>query len=217
MHASLRVAALLRGACLLVVVLVTGGLGAASAEEPVSRRGTVTASAPYLMPMEPYAGYQPQTTCRQTPKPGVLMLADWLVARGGGYGTIARSCEGSSRSEHKEARAFDWVLDATDPVEKALADAMLEEILAPDDTGQPHALARRMGIMYVIWNDRMWASYDGFEEERYLSSGCRSRRRCSPTLRHRDHVHISLSRKGAKGMTSWYAAQGLPVALPVAG
>jgi hypothetical protein len=53
----------------------------------------------------------------------------------------------------------------------------------------------------------MYASYDGFVAKRYLSPGCRTRRTCSPTLRHRDHVHISLTREGAKGMTSWYYAQ----------
>ena len=207
MRAPLRAVTRATATCAVVLGLLSGTLGAAAADEPSSRRGTVTSSAPYLMPMEPYAGYQPQTTCKRTPKAGVLMLADWLVARGGGYGAIARSCAGSSRSEHKEARAFDWILDATDPVEKALADAMLDEVLAPDDTGQPHALARRMGIMYVIWNDRMYASYDGFVPKRYLSSGCRTRRTCSPTLRHRDHVHVSLTRRGAKGRTSWYYAQ----------
>lgn len=207
MRAPMRAVVRAGATCVLVLGMLSGTLGATAAEQPSSRRGTVTSSAPYLMPMEPYAGYQPQTTCRRTPKPGVLMLADWLVARGGGYGAIVRSCAGSSRSEHKEARAFDWILDATDPAQQALADAMLDEILAPDDTGQPHALARRMGIMYIIWNDRMYASYDGFVAKRYLSSGCRTRRTCSPTLRHRDHVHISLTRKGAGGRTSWYYAQ----------
>ena len=207
MRASLRAAALVAGICTLLLGLLAGSLTAASADETSSRRGTVTASAPFLMPMEPYAGYQPQTSCRRTPKAGVLMLADWLVARGGGYGPISRSCAGSSRSEHKESRAFDWLLDATDPADAALAAALLDEVLAPDDTGQPHALARRMGIMYIIWNDRMWASYDGFVEKRYLSSGCRNRRTCSPTLRHRDHLHVSLTRQGAKGITSWYYAQ----------
>ncbi|NYE35760.1 hypothetical protein F4692_000864 [Nocardioides cavernae] len=209
MRTSPRVAALAAGACALVLGLVGTSLPAASADEPVDARGTVTSSAPYLMPMEPYAGYQPQTTCQQTPKPGVLMLADWLVARGGGYGPIARACSGSSTSEHKEARAFDWLLDATDPVDQALAAALLDEVLAPDDLGQPHALARRMGIMYIIWDDTMYASYDGFVAKRYLSSGCRTRRKCSTTLRHRDHMHISLTRKGARGKTSWYYAQGL--------
>jgi hypothetical protein len=27
---------------------------------------------------------------------------------------------------------------------------------------------------------------------------------CSKTLRHRDHLHISLTRKGGKGRTSWF-------------
>jgi hypothetical protein len=191
----------------LLPTLLAGATSASAEEAATSARSTVTSSAPYLMPLEPYAGYQPQSTCRQTPKAGVLLLADWLVARGGGYGPISRSCAGSSTSEHKESRAFDWLLDATDPADLALGDALLEEILAPDDTGQPNAVARRMGIMYVIWNDRIYAAYDGFVPERYLSSSCRTRRACSPTLRHRDHMHISLTRQGAKGATSWYYAQ----------
>ena len=63
-----------------------------------------------------------------------------------------------------------------------------------------------MGVMYVIWDDRMYAAWDEFRPEPYLSSSCRSRRRCSPTLRHRDHLHVSLTRQGAKGSTSWYDA-----------
>ena len=219
MRASRRAAARVAGTCVLLLGLLASGPIAASAEgsdtvHATSGRGTVTSSAPFLMPMEPYAGYQPQTTCKRTPKPGVLMLADWLVARGGGYGPISRACAGSSTSEHKESRAFDWLLDATDPADAALAAALLDEVLAPDDTGQPHALARRMGIMYIIWDDTMYASYDGFVAKRYLSSGCRTRRTCSPTLRHRDHLHVSLTRKGARGRTSWYAAQVPPQVPP---
>ena len=78
--------------CVVLLVAVIG-TGAASADE----RGTVTSSAPYLAPIEPYAGYQPQTTCVRKPKPGVLMLADWLVARGGGYGPITRGCARNMR------------------------------------------------------------------------------------------------------------------------
>jgi hypothetical protein len=205
----MRVTAWVPGTLVLVLALLGSGLTAAAsaADEPTSTRGTVTSSAPYLMPVEPYAGYQPQTTCRRTPKTGILVLADWLTARGGGYGPISRACSGSSTSEHKESRAFDWLLDARDPADVALATALLDEVFAPDDTGAPHALARRMGIMYVIWDDTMYASYDGFVPRRYLSSSCRTRRKCSPTLRHRDHMHISLTRKGARGVTSWYLAQ----------
>lgn len=211
MRAFVRGSGLVSGTVAVLLALLAGGLSAASADQS---RGTVTSSAPYLMPLEPYAGYQPQTRCMRTPKPGVLMLADWLVARGGAYGAISRPCAGSSTSEHKESRAFDWVLDATSETDQALAHALLDELFAPDDTGQPAALARRMGVMYVIWDDTMYASYDAFVAKRYLSSGCRTRRSCSPTLRHRDHLHVSLTRQGAKGLTSWYAAQ-VPVVAPV--
>lgn len=191
--------------------VVSAAASPASADDaggPAAR--TVTSSAPYLMPLEDYASYDPQTRCRQKPKPGILLLADWLVARGGGYGPISRSCAGSSTSEHKESRAFDWLLDADVPTDAALAAAFLDEAFAPDDTGAPAALARRMGIMYVIWDDRIYAAYDQFQPRAYLSSGCRAKRRCSDTLRHRDHVHVSLTRQAAKGLLSWYVAQ--PVA-----
>jgi hypothetical protein len=61
-----------------------------------------------------------------------------------------------------------------------------------------------MGIMYLIWNDRMYSAWDELEPEPYLSSSCRSTRKCSTTLRHRDHLHISLNRPGGRGETSWY-------------
>lgn len=161
----------------------------------------------YAAPAEAYAAYQPQTKCIRSPRSGVLLLADWLVARGGGFGPISRSCSVAGVTEHKESRAFDWMLDATDPADVALAEAALAELFATDAAGEPHAVARRMGVMYVIWNDRVWASYRGFAPKPYLSSGCRNRRTCSVTLRHRDHMHISLVRRGANGRTSWYLAQ----------
>ena len=195
------------GVVLMLASTLVGMSASTSATTTDARTPIVTSSAPYLMPMEDYSGYQPQTRCKRRARTGVLLLADWLVARGGGYGPITRSCVGSSTSEHKESRAFDWTLDATNPADRALAEAFLAEAFAPDDTGQTHALARRMGIMYVIWKDRIYASYRGFAKERYLSPGCRTRRGCSTTLRHRDHMHISLTRRAARGQTSWYLAQ----------
>ncbi|MGN0065757.1 MAG: hypothetical protein ACI379_16085 [Nocardioides sp.] len=184
----------------VLAVLLALQVGATS---PAAAADDVT----YPTAVEPYAGYQPQTRCIKKPKAGILLLADWLTARGGGYGTISRACAGSSRSEHKESRAFDWMLDAAKKKDRRLARAMLDELFATDADGNPHALARRMGVMYVIWNDRMWAAYDDFEPKDYLSSSCKSRRTCSKTLRHRDHVHVSLVRRAARGETSWYLAQ----------
>ena len=132
------------------------------------------------------------------------MLGEWLVgAYGGGGGATGRACGGGA-SEHKDGRAIDWTLDATKPADRRIAKAFLKAFFATDEDGNTHALARRMGIMYVIWNDRMYSAWDQFEPEPYLSSSCKSKKKCSKTLRHRDHMHISLSRPGAKGKTSWY-------------
>ena len=114
-----------------------------------------------------------------------------------------RACGGGT-SEHTEGRAFDWTLDASRRADRKRAQAFLAAAFRTDRRGNTDALARRMGIMYVIWNDRMYSAWNEFEPEPYLSSGCKSRRKCSTTLRHRDHVHISLSRKGGRGATSWY-------------
>ncbi|WP_426242407.1 hypothetical protein [Nocardioides sp. LHG3406-4] len=156
--------------------------------------------------IDDYARYQPQRNCSHHDKPGAVALATWLTAHGGGWGAISRPCSGGV-SEHSEGRAFDWVLSASNPADVALADAILGALLAPDAEGNPHALAREMGIMYIIWNDRMYASYDAFEPKRYKSSSCRKVRTCSDTLRHRDHMHFSLSRQGGKARTSWYLTQ----------
>ena len=169
----------------------------------------VPAQAKYAMPVESYAPYQPQKTCARKDKPGTVALGRWLVTRGGVYGGTLRPCSSGGSSEHKDGRAFDWMLDAKDADDRDVAEAFLVEAFADDELGDTDALARRMGIMYVIWNDRMYAAWDGFEPKKYLSSGCRTRRTCSVTLRHRDHMHVSLSRAGAQGLTSWYVEQAL--------
>ena len=155
--------------------------------------------------IEDYAAYQPQTTCSKGPKPGTVVLGDYLVsAYGGGGGAVNRGCKSGGTSEHKDGRAIDWMLDATVKTDRLLAKRFLADLFATDEEGNTHALARRMGIMYVIWNDHMYSAWDQFTREDYLSSGCPSKRKCSATLRHRNHVHISLSKPGARGDTSWY-------------
>lgn len=166
---------------------------------------TVGPGAPaHAAPVEDYASYVGGTTCRPKPKPGAVALGHWVVDTfGGGFGGVGRACSAST-SEHEEGRAFDWTLDAAKKADRRRASKLLGRVFATDDAGNEHALARRMGIMYVIWNDTMWASYDRFDPEGYLSGSCPSRKRCSTTLRHRDHVHVSLSRAGGRGATSWY-------------
>lgn len=162
--------------------------------------------------IEDYAEYDPQVRCSATSKPGTRVLAAWVVRQyGGGSGPFLRPCGSGGVSEHKEGRAFDWSLDATRPADRQRAQRMLQALFATDAAGNPHARARRMGVMYLIWNDRIHAAHDGFRARPYLSSGCPSLARCSKTLRHRDHMHVSLSRRGGWGLTSWYVGR-LPLA-----
>lgn len=156
-------------------------------------------------PIEDYAAYEPQTHCSPRAKPGTAYLGRWVVKRyGGGFGGISRRCKGGGTSEHKEGRAFDWTLDATKKADRQRAKAFLERVFRADADGNTDAWARRMGIMYLIWNDHMYPAWNGFEAEPYLSSSCKSRRKCSTTLRHRNHLHVSLSRDGCWGRTSWF-------------
>ena len=161
-------------------------------------------AAPASAQVEDYADYEPQERCNPTAKAGTTALARWLVRRGGGDGPISRTCRSGGTSEHKEGRAFDWILDATRARDRQTAREFLDLAFATDHADNEHARARRMGIMYIIWNDHMYSAWDEFQRDDYLSSSCKNLRRCSKTLRHRDHMHISLSRRGGKGLTSWY-------------
>jgi len=168
----------------------------------------IGASQAAYAPVEPYAKYQPQTACAPKAKPGTQALGRWLVRTyGGGYGRISAACKGGSVSEHKEGRAFDWTLNAASATDRARATKFLNALFATGPSGEPAELARRMGVMYVIWSDRIYASYDQFRVRAYKSSGCKTLATCSKTLRHRDHMHISLTRGGGLGRTSWYVGR----------
>ncbi len=156
--------------------------------------------------IEGYPSYHPPTKCSPKAKPGTKQLARWLVKKyGGGFGPISRKCAGgSSSSEHTEGRAFDWTLDAGKKKDRQRAKRFLARAFATDGRGNADALARRMGIMYVIWKDRMYSAWHQYRPEPYLSSACPSLDKCSKTLRHRDHLHVSLTRRAGMAKTSWY-------------
>ncbi|HSJ20391.1 MAG TPA: hypothetical protein VK964_07435, partial [Nocardioidaceae bacterium] len=166
----------------------------------------LTASAAAV---EDYAAYDPQSHCVDKVLPGTDFLLRFLVREHPGtrYTSTLRACS-SSTSEHQDGRALDWGVDADIPREKAIADAWLQKIFATDKQGNRHALARRMGIMYVIWDDHIYSAYNGFEQRPYQP--CERLRDCSKTARHRDHVHVSLSRAGAAAQTSFYRARNVP-------
>ena len=187
---------------------------------PLQRLVTVLASVALLLAGVPaatagsavddYAEYDGQSTCASAVLPGTDYLLKLLVRTHPGTRSVStlRPCSGDSVSEHKDGRALDWGVDAADPVEKATAEKWLDTIFATDAQGNTHALARRMGIMYVIWDDHIYRAYDGFQKKPY--EPCDPVTDCSKTLRHRDHVHVSLSRAGAAAQTTFYRARNVP-------
>src|SRR5512139_2846916 len=178
--------------------------------------GLDPASPVGAMPIEGYPTYQPQSKCSPRPKPGTVMLEEHLLKKykGSGSSGISRSCSASGVSEHKEGRAFDWRLDATSKRDRCYARDFLSRILATDKAGNERALARRMGIMYVIWNDHIWSASKSYRKRDYLHPACKKVSTCSTTLRHRDHMHISLTWAGARAKTSWYIRRLAPKPTP---
>ena len=163
--------------------------------------------AAQALPVDPYAPYQPQTTCTKTAQPGTVKLANWLLKTYPASTNMGmmRACAGGA-SEHKDGRAFDWGNNIGSATDRADVASFFSRIFATDADGNANALARRMGIMYLIWNDKIYSSYYQFRARDYLDPSCSSTAACSATLRHRNHVHISLSRAGGAGTTSWYAS-----------
>ena len=147
-------------------------------------------------PLEDLAAYVPQTGCDPVAKPGVLGFRDLLLVTFPGSRNlgIGRVCEAEGVSEHKEGRAFDWGVNADDPTELAAAESVLAWMLGPDETGQPYAIARRLGLMYVIWDGRIWSSF-------LAEEGWRPYVGRSP---HRDHIHFSFDWNGALAQSSFW-------------
>jgi hypothetical protein len=152
--------------------------------------------------IEGYARYEGQSTCDPTPKPGTVALRNLLLSRYPAtvsFG-ISRACDVGGRSEHKEGRAFDWGANVNNPGQRAAVENFIAALFATDSYGHHHALARRMGVMYVIWNQQIWGAYQA-------DAGWQPYSGDSP---HTDHMHISLSWAGARAETSFYSGKVVP-------
>ena len=160
------------------------------------------------LPIDAYR-YDHATSCRHRPTAGALALQAWLDqnARGTPWGIMRCSKLGRGNySLHAEGRALDWHLNAHAATDRREAKRLILLLLAPDRLGNPHALARRMGVQEIIWDCKSWWSGSermGPYSVCYDRRG-RRKRRVSRTLAHRDHVHIGLNRPGARLRTSFW-------------
>ena len=152
-------------------------------------------------PLDGLARYQPQTTCSPPAKPGVTGFQRIVLAsfpRTPNYG-ISRRCSVGGRSEHKEGRAWDWGVAVSNAGHREAARQVFNWLFRADDRGRRWAMARRLGVMYIIYNRRIWGSYRAAE-------GWRPYVGANP---HTDHAHFSFSWAGARKQTSYW--DGTPV------
>ncbi|CAN5910140.1 hypothetical protein BH23ACT10_BH23ACT10_24110 [soil metagenome] len=193
---------------LVTLSLIVAALPARAA--PVHELQVAQADQTAQAPPDPYAPPEPQTACDPTPKPGVVGFAKLLLEAYpvSGWSGISRDCGVRGRSEHKEGRAFDWAVSAANPQQKAAADDALAKLLATDDAGNPHALFRRFGLMYIIWNRQIFSATQA--DAGWRPYGCSSA--ASYDDCHVNHVHFSFSTAGAQRRTSWWRMAPEPAA-----
>lgn len=124
---------------------------------------------------------------------------------GTGLGGISRPCSVGGQSEHKEGRAWDWGVNASYASHRAIVKDMFAWLLAEDQYGNDAAMAKRFGIMYIIWNRRIWGSWGGWETYCVQKPrGCVDPDDKGLRHPHTDHVHFSMSREGAQKQTSFW-------------
>lgn len=148
--------------------------------------------------LQPYVG---QGGCDPVAKPGVLAFQSLLMSTYRDTGTlgIVRDCGIGGLSEHKEGRALDWAVSATNPSHVEQVRELTDWLTAT--SGQDVAAnARRFGIMYMIWNRRIWKSYQ-------VGAGWQPYSGANP---HTGHVHFSFGWNGAYAATSWWTGRVAP-------
>ncbi|MBW3595088.1 MAG: hypothetical protein KY391_05870 [Actinobacteria bacterium] len=185
-------------ACAVAVVAVMVAATPAVATPKVGKYGRA---------IDPIPGYDGASKCDPDPEPGVVAFQQMVLRAypGTGAGSISRPCSGSATSEHHEGRAWDWGVNAGIRSQKRKADELIAWLIKRDQWGNARAMARRTGVMYLIWNRRIWFPWSGWEvycEQK--KRGCVDPDDGSLRSPHTDHVHFSFTWKGALKKTTFW-------------
>jgi hypothetical protein len=138
-----------------------------------------------------------------------VRLTAWLEenVRGEFWGSYRCEMWGKKEASlHAENRAIDWHLDVNVRADRRAAKRLIALLLASDAAGNPQALARRMGVEELIWDCEYWmAGMTDFIPYRVcLNRRGKEIKGIDPTVAHRDHVHIGMTRAGAAAKTSFW-------------
>jgi hypothetical protein len=194
------------------------GLGLAQAGPAAAAVAATPTEKSFSTAIDAYPRWERESGCDPVEKRGPKYLRKLLLATYGPVSSnIVRPCTAAD-SGHEEGRALDWMVNVRVPEQKAMGDALVAWLQAPDGYGNPEAMARRLGISYVIWINRTWRAYDparGWTEY----NGCLAKKRAKKAYDntcHRTHVHISFTWDGAYKRTSYYTGfVACPAPLPV--
>ena len=200
---------------LLVSLILLAGLLLAAAAHAHPRvpqpLGPVTGNPADRLLAQPIedAVYDPATHCARKTRPGMVKLQRWLEANVRGVFWGSYRCEKWGRhsaSLHAENRAIDWHLDVSSGADRRAATKLIRLLLAPDAAGNPQALARRMGVEELIWDCGYWGAgmSDFTPYSPCFTKRGKPRKRVNRTVAHRDHVHIGMSKAGARARTSFW-------------
>jgi hypothetical protein len=176
----------------------------------VERHGRRTMA---IVDIDPYPARTDVTGCTRplVGKPGVQAFRSLILTQVGGGDdglAVCKRIANASReySDHADGRAWDWHVRASRAHDRALVDRVLDWLLRTDERGHRNAMARRLGITYIIWNHQYYRV--GSDEARWVPY----RGTADP---HDTHVHFSFSVAGALLRTSWWTQRGPMVwALP---
>jgi len=202
---------LLAAAAALLGVLV-GPTSAGAATRTAAARVGIPAT-PVQLPSDiesQWTPYVPQDSCDPAFKRGTKKLIALLhrtypdVYAGGSY---ACGTDGTV-SEHYEGRAIDWMASVDNGKQHAEALALINWLLATDRDGNQFANARRLGVMYLIYDNRIWGTWDGKWDP--YNHCARTPQAAYDNSCHRTHLHISLTWNGAMGRTSFWTGRVRP-------
>jgi peptidoglycan hydrolase-like protein with peptidoglycan-binding domain len=198
--------AIRRGVAGFAVALVAAAVAMAA---PSASASTPIPPAPAaLRTIEPLAAYVPANSCDPRAKTGTTALGSLLTKTYPGtiYYTV-RPCD-ASVSEHYQGRAVDWMVSVKNAAQYADANAVLKWLFATDSYGNTYANVRRLGVMYIVFNNRIWGSWDRTWEP--YQNCAKEPSSAYDNDCHRTHIHFSLSWEGANKRTSYWTNKPVP-------
>jgi Putative peptidoglycan binding domain len=149
------------------------------------------------MPREPYIS---QRGCYPYGLPGVVAFRDMLLQtyprseKSLGIYNIGRGCNTPGISEHEEGRALDFEADIRNGQQHAQAVQVLRWL-----TKNHGYQARRWGILYIIYNQRIWGQYS----PRWRGMASRG----NWTDNHKDHIHFTFTWNGALKQSAYWTGK----------